>query len=163
MACGTETSSPNNGKIDDLKMDYFAMIAGKTPAETVPVMGVSPGPLELLPNHLHPPGWLKALVKEPSSSTPREMLALPKADPYDEIYRDMSSWYRLIDPALIDPGGRYQKTKGGALKVVELAINQAEAFHKAMISDYYHPNTYAFCGQDAHHLSYGTVRWAGAA
>jgi hypothetical protein len=33
-----------------------------------------------------------------------EMLALPKADPYDEIYRDMSSWYRLIDPALLDPG-----------------------------------------------------------
>ena len=107
MACGTETSSPNNGKIDDLKMDYFAMIAGKTPAETVPVMGVSPGPLELLPNHLHPPGWLKALVKEPNSSTSKEMLALPKADPYDEIYRDMSSWYRLIDPALLDPGKKY--------------------------------------------------------
>jgi pimeloyl-ACP methyl ester carboxylesterase len=166
MACGTETSSPNNGKIDDLKMDYFAMIAGKTPAETVPVMGVSPGPLELLPNHLHPPGWLKALVKEPSSPTSKEMLALPKADPYDEIYRDMSSWYRLIDPALLDPGKKYsgylsqRQMKGATAKCIE-AIDKAERFHKEVISDYYHPNTYAFCGQDAHHLSYGTVRWAG--
>jgi hypothetical protein len=35
------------------------------------------------------------------------MLALPKSDPYDEIYRDMSSWYRLIDPTLLDPGKKY--------------------------------------------------------
>jgi hypothetical protein len=41
------------------------------------------------------------------------------------------------------------------------AINKAERFHKGIISNYYHPNTYAFCGRDAHQLSYGTVRWAG--
>jgi hypothetical protein len=27
----------------------------------------------------------------------------------------MKSWYRLIDPALLDPGGRYLGKKGGAL------------------------------------------------
>ena len=50
--------------------------------------------------------------------------------------------------------------KGATAKCIA-AIDKAERFHKEIISDYYHPNTYAFCGQDTHHLSYGTVRWAG--
>jgi hypothetical protein len=90
------------------------------------------------------------------------MLALPKSDPYDEIYRDMKSWYRLIDPALLDPGRPLSQPKAerSYRKCIE-AIDKAERFHKEIISNYYHPNTYAFCGRDAHQLSYGTVRWAG--
>lgn len=163
MACGTETG---DAKGENLKTKGFATIAGKTPADTIPVMGVSPGPLELLPNHLHPPGWLKALVKDRKGTTEREMLSLPQSDPYDEIYRDMKSWYRLIDPALLDPGKKYAtdfgqgETNGAMAKCIE-AIGQAEHFHKEIIGNYYHPNTYAFYGRDADQLSYGTVRWAG--
>ena len=159
MACGTETGDANG---DNVSAKGFATIAGKTPAETIPVMGVSPGPLELLPCHLHPSGWLKGMVTGRNIPAPKEMLALPKRDPYDEIYRDMDSWYRLIDPALIDPGERYRGKKGGALKAVEEAINKAERFHKEILGDYYPPNTYAFYGRDANYLSYGTVRWAGS-
>jgi hypothetical protein len=58
--------------------------------------------------------------------------------------------------------GRYlsQRRSLGATANAE-AINKAERFHKEIISNYYHPNTYAFYGRDADQLSYGTVRWAG--
>ena len=79
----------------------------------------------------------------------------------------MSSWYRLIDPALLDPGKKYARLsqpKPDETERWQNALRQLikpNAFHKEIISNYYHPNTYAFCGRDAHHLSYGTVRWAG--
>jgi pimeloyl-ACP methyl ester carboxylesterase len=165
IACGTEQTAPGNGGVDNLKMEYFAMISGRTPAETQPVMAVSPGPLELLPCHLHPPGWLKALVATGAGNATREVLSLPKADPYDEIYRNTQNWYRLFDPALIDPGDKYQNYTCGTMngpiaKVVE-AISRAEHFHKSCIGNYYHPNTWAFYGNDPKFWSFGTVRWLG--
>jgi hypothetical protein len=147
-------------------MEYFAMISGRTPAETQPVMAVSPGPLELLPCHLHPPGWLKAFVSKPGVSQPIERMALPKADPYSEIYREPTAWFRLIDPALIDPGDRHRFYKGqsgerGARAKASDAVGKAETFHKNVIGNYYHPNTWAFYGNDPKYWSFGTIRWLG--
>jgi hypothetical protein len=138
-------------------------------------LATSPGALELLPNHHFPGPWLHVRVmaagekaqpsgqelKAGASSPARgDFLHLPGVrvpNPYD-LYRDFTSWYRMINPALADPARKYQDKPGGVEKVIKEAIQTAETFHRSL-DDYYHPNTYAFYGNDQHKRSYGQVRW----
>lgn len=124
----------------------------------MPVMGNSAGALELLPNHLYPEPWLK-LCEYGQDKKLREIASLPKGDPY-EMYSDFQSWYRLLDPRLCDPARRYKDVEGGVETQLSTVISQAEHFHKQVIDDYYHTNTYAFFGEDGDHLTYGSIRWA---
>ena len=177
IACGTEASSPGNGAIANFEASRVAMILGQTTDKTTPVLATSPGALELLPNHLYPQPWLHVRVIK-SSGTPRaagyaarddvvrfketsaDYLHLPNArspNPY-ELYRDLKSWYRLINPLLADPAGRFAKKPGGVELEIRSAIATAETFHRTL-GNYYHPNTYAFYGDDPNELSYGQVRW----
>jgi pimeloyl-ACP methyl ester carboxylesterase len=177
MACGTESSSPDHGPLDNLAAAALAKILGETTEKTTAVLATAPGALELLPNHLYPAPWLHVRVtttlgKSPPSSgasdhkatrtglSPGDYLHLPSAkspNPYD-LYRDMGSWYRLINPALVDPAGKYQRSPERVEKAVTDAIATAEKFHREL-GDYYHPNSYAFFGDDQHKRSYGEVRW----
>jgi len=162
MACGTE--------VNDFVGRFAAMILGATTYDTTPVLATSPGPLELLPNHLYPGPWLHVSVRQPSGSQSvpdavLDCLHLPnetKPDPY-KIYRDLTSWYRLVDPALADPAGKYKpENKNGTVEAaIEKAIDTAERFHKEHLGDYYHPNTYAFYGADPDRRAFGQVRWVG--
>ena len=153
LACGTEVSSPSNSFIDNIKAEKFAEIAGRTIAETTPVLSTAAGPLELLPNHLYPRPWLFVEVKSPQKKS--EVVALPVTDPY-VLYADFTSWYRMIDPAFADPA---KKWKTGLLQSIESAILQAKRFHTEVLGDYYHPNTFAFYADDRAQLSFGTCRW----
>jgi pimeloyl-ACP methyl ester carboxylesterase len=165
LACGTECDSPVNGKIDNFKSGKFADIAGRRPQDTTPVMAVSAGALELLPNQLHPRPWLHAsIVQAPAHGERRETvidcLHLPnesQPNPYD-LYRDMSSWYRLIDPGLANPAMLYRDVGGGVVKKIRDAITAAEIFHD-WLGDYYHPLTFAYYGSDKSHPTYGRIRW----
>ncbi|QOL49034.1 esterase/lipase family protein [Massilia litorea] len=177
MACGTERSSPDNGPLDNLAAAALAKILGDTTEKTTAVLATSPGALELLPNHLYPGPWLHVRVTaadgkpqhagreinaQASASGPvrGDYLHFPNArapNPYD-LYRDMTPWYRLINPALADPAGKYRETRDGVEKAIRSAIGTAEKFHRSL-GDYYHPNTYAFYGDDRHKRSYGQVRW----
>jgi len=164
IACGTEANSPSNGWVENIAGAVFAEIAGETTAETTPVMATAPGPLELLPNHLYPRPWLHVRLAQPGPPGKREAafdyLHLPnesQPNPYD-LYRDMASWYRLINPALADPAGKFKNEPGGLLEAIKTAIDTAERFHRSL-GDYYHPSTYAFYGNDTGKLSFGQVRW----
>ena len=177
MACGTESSSPDNGPLDNMAASALAKILGETTEKTTPVLATSPGALELLPNHLYPGPWLHIRVTtsigkpQPENGASKvgsagnnpasgDCLHLPGAtspNPYD-IYRDMSPWYRLINPTLADPAGKYKEIEKGVEKAIITAINTAETFHRSL-DNYYHPNTYAFYGNDQHKRSYGQVRW----
>jgi len=177
MVCGTESSSPDNGPLDNVAASRLAKILGETTEKTTPVLATSPGALELLPNQLYPGPWLHVRVMtsvgKPQSAAGKtkadapadssafgDYLHLPGArlpNPYD-VYRDLTSWYRLINPALADPAGKYKEKPGGIGKAVKDAIGAAEKFHGSL-RDYYHPNTYAFYGADLHKRSYGQVRW----
>ena len=177
MVCGTESSSPDNGPFDNVAASRLAKILGETTEKTTPVLATSPGALELLPNQLYPGPWLHVRVMtslgKPQSaagktkadapancSTFTDYLHFPGArlpNPYD-MYRDLTSWYRLINPALADPANKYKEKPGGIEKAIKDAIAAAEKFHGS-IGDYYHPNTYAFYGADQHKRSYGQVRW----
>lgn len=177
MACGTESSSPDNGPVDNLSASRLAVILGETTEKTTAVLATSPGALQLLPNHLYPGPWLHVRVMtsagKPQSATggirtnaagispaAADYLHLPSArspNPYD-LYRDLTSWYRLINPALADPAGKFRKVKNGIEEAIFAAIDTAEKFHRSL-GDYYHPNTYAFYGDDQQKRSYGQVRW----
>ena len=89
----------------------------------------------------------------------RETVSLPEGDPYT-MYRNFEPWYRLLDPALCDPAGRYKRVHKGIATKVSACINQAEHFHKQVLDEYYHPNTYVFFGEDEDHLTYGSIRWS---
>ena len=63
--------------------------------------------------------------------------SLPSGKVYD-MYRDLASWYRMIDPALADPANEFL----GPDKVtteIKNATAQAERFHATLLGDYYHP------------------------
>jgi pimeloyl-ACP methyl ester carboxylesterase len=160
MACGTE--------VQDVVGKFAAKILGATTYDTTPVLATAPGPLELLPNHLYPRPWLHVSVMRPSGirgagETASDYLHLPnesRPDPY-KLYRDMTSWYRLVDPALADPAGKFARKKLSVQEAIKGAIDAAERFHTKHLGDYYHPNTYAFYGADPEQLAFGRVCWIG--
>jgi pimeloyl-ACP methyl ester carboxylesterase len=159
IACGTESWSPSNGLIDNKKAEYVADILGDRPELTMPVMATAAGPLQLLPNHLYPTPWLHICIinRVNNKEVGRDVVHLPAGNPYD-LYRDMKSWYRLVDPTLADPNEKYgNEAKLG--RAIVTAINSAERFHRETLGTYYHPSTYAFYGADPDHKSFGTVRW----
>ena len=177
IASGTESSSPSNDSVANLEAAAIAKILGRTTQETTPVLATSPGALELLPTHLYPQPWLHVRIIKSVGGAQKaaygvkddavrykesiaDYLHLPNArtpNPYD-LYRDLGSWYRLINPALADPAGKYRKIPGGHEKAIKTAIATAENFHRAL-GDYYHPNTYAFYGDDENKRSFSQVRW----
>lgn len=175
--CGTERSTGAANVVPNITAARTALLLGESTQTTTPVFATSPGALQLLPNHLHPKPWLHFRVMKTTGTsvraayaprneahqvpgTPTDYLHLPggqTSDPY-ELYRDMGSWYRLIDPALADPAGKYRKVPGGVVQAIKTAIATAEQFHRSL-GDYYHPNTYVFYGDDKDKPSFAQVRW----
>jgi pimeloyl-ACP methyl ester carboxylesterase len=164
LACGTECDAPLNGKLDKFKAGKFADIAGRRPEDTTPVMAVSAGAMELLPNQLHPRPWLHVRVLAKPAAGQRQQSAndclhLPnesQPNPYD-LYRDLESWYRPINPSLADPANLYKKASE-VVKKINKAVSTAEEFHH-WLADYYHPTTFAYYGNDKAHPTYGQIRW----
>lgn len=130
-----------------------AQVLGWSGAEVAPVFAQSPGPLELLPTKQYPKGWLQIRRRETGSS--QDVLALPINDPYEEIYRERDQWWRLMDPALIDPSAQARNPWIGFIK----KINIAEAFHDDL-DDYFHPQSWVHYGADPKHQAWGVVRWS---
>jgi pimeloyl-ACP methyl ester carboxylesterase len=159
IACGTENWSPSNGVVANKTAEAIADILGATPAATMPVMATAPGALELLPNHLYPKPWIHVHTVSTINhrEVTRDIVHLPSGDPYD-FYRDMQSWYRLVDPLLLDPAHRYRDEEA-AKEAVRQAIARAERFHREILGTYYHPNTHVFYGSDPAQLSFGAVHW----
>lgn len=158
IACGTEVSNPRNFRygIGNFKGGKFADIGGRKEADTTASMAMAAGPLELLPNNQYPKPWLHATFDDVEGNTFAH-LNLPNGNVYD-LYRDMTSWYRMIDPSMADPANKF-KTPDKVANEIKKAIKQAERFHTTILGDYYHPNSYAFYGGDAGQYSYGTCRW----
>lgn len=160
IACGTEKWSPSNGAVANKTAECVAEILGELPASTMAVMATSPGALQLLPNHLYPGPWLHVYMvnRVNNKDVGRDVVHLPAGNPYD-MYRDMDSWYRLVDPQLADPAQRYRGDVEKIKRAVRQAIDSAEGFHREILGTYYHPNTYVFYGADSGQMSFGAMRW----
>lgn len=141
-----------------------AWALGERGFQIVPVFANASGPLELLPNHRYGAGWLQA-----KSADGAKLFALPyekdgKADPYEQIYAQPNAWWRLIDPACIDPletkvapeEFRTRISRAWAEYLEKLGV--AKDFHLGL-GDYYHENTYAFYGADAGRKAFRSVTW----
>jgi hypothetical protein len=116
--------------------------------------------LELLPTHLYPQPWLRICMvnKVNNKDVLRDVVYLPAGDPY-ALYRDITSWYRLFDPKLIDPARKHAGSQARLEGVIRTTIDRAEQFHRHVLDTYYHPNTYAFYAADPEHRSFGSVSW----
>jgi hypothetical protein len=160
LACGMESSSPTNGNWEDFVAERIADVIGQTTEETTPVMSISPGVLELLPNQNYPRPWLHVRVMRVVSKKrfAYDYLHLPQDENPYTFYRDTKAWYRLIDPSLADPKRLYLERKGGVGNRISNAISTAEKFH-AELGNYYHGQTFAYYGADKQHLAYGQIRW----
>lgn len=161
IACGTESSSPShNDPRAMIEANVVAEIMGTQPELTMPVLATSPGPLQLLPNHLYPRPWLHICLfsRVNNRDVARDIVHMPTGNPYD-LYRDMDAWYRMVDLKLCDPANKYRNSKNAVKNVIWGAIDRAERFHRDTLDTYYHPNTYAFYGSDRAHMSFGSVRW----
>lgn len=177
LACGTEGFNPGNSLDGHLVNSVIAKVMGRTAEQTTPVLATAPGVLELLPNKRYPRPWLHVRTAfQPGSGVAAgngklgrerftsegatDHLRLPDArtsNPYD-LYRDMQSWYRMIDPRLADPAGKFSQEPDGVVQAIQTALALAEAFHDGL-GDYYHPHSYVIQGADPHKPAYGKLRW----
>ncbi|MBE1161089.1 esterase/lipase family protein [Dyella acidiphila] len=131
------------------------IVLGRNAEQVTAVFASSPGAMELLPNANYPKSWLKA--KDTSGAQPA--LQLPNSDPYEEIYAKKDPWWRLVDPAFIDPAGTYKKS--GTDPWVAYATNLAEvgAFHQGL-GTFYHDPTYVHYGASTGKYSaWGDLVW----
>jgi hypothetical protein len=123
-------------------------VLGKDGQEVTAVLANAPGGLQLLPSERYPSGWLKV------EQEGKEMLSLPKADPYEEIYTVTDKWYRLINPAWVNPAKDERSDLGRTFEYMK----EARKFHRN-IGTTYHDTTYLSYGADPTQKAWDKVVW----
>lgn len=159
-------------------------VLGSNGRETTPILANSPGGLELLPNahYRTEAGARQWLTVRNGADT---LVALPRADPYEEIYRvpavvsppagsgaSGNAYWGLVDPDLLTPEV-VPATPGGtrsanddladamspagtaAWSSYTALLDKAKSFHGSL-GVRHHPNTFTFWGTG--HASAGTIR-----
>ena len=117
--------------------------------EVTALLANMPGGLELLPNKQYRNNdgstqWLELIDDQGIRK------ALPKSDPYREIYEQDDVYYRLVNPEWLDPGKKEQAIQSGLKKPTSSwnlylgYLNQAESFHERLTDKELHPETYQF-------------------
>ncbi|KEY58896.1 triacylglycerol lipase [Serratia sp. DD3] len=117
-------------------------ILGRNAAEMTAICSQSPGPLELLPSPHYGMNWLHIIDRYGNKSN------YPKEDPYSEIYLQQQAWWRLVDPALLNPKnsrGNPAQLAADWLIFKNIIIRQVKVFHEDL-GDKYHGNTHSFYG-----------------
>ncbi|WP_455816395.1 lipase family alpha/beta hydrolase [Pseudomonas cerasi] len=128
-------------------------VLGNTAQELMPVLARAPAPLQLLPSAKYLGGapWLTV---EGGSEDGSDTKLPTTRDPYREIYRNKTLWYRLYEADIIDKDAAVIKSNWAEYsdlirKVVKPFIED--------LDNTYHPNTYAFYGHKTG--SDGTLIW----
>ncbi|MHB8139154.1 MAG: esterase/lipase family protein [Smithellaceae bacterium] len=134
-----------NTLANGLKGTATAWVLGTDGEEVTALLGNMPGGLELLPNKQYKnnddeQSWLE-LIDSNGNKT-----ALPKADPYEEIYREQDVYYRLVNEKWLNPGNTdnaisFEKSDW---KLFEKYLAQAETFHNNLADGKLHEETYQF-------------------
>jgi pimeloyl-ACP methyl ester carboxylesterase len=145
-------------------LDVAGRILGKNGPEVTAVFSNSPGALQLLPNHLYGADWLRICKRDGN-----EVMRLPsadsgaaKADPYGEIYGVRDKWWRLMNPAWIDPVPNKVATSAETASLwtrYKRNLTLSRSFHE-LLDTYYHVDTYVHYGADKEkHPAFGSVVW----
>ena len=124
-------------------------VLGSTGREATAVLANAQGGLELLPGKGYGNYWLQAHHQG------RKLLRIPQhGDPYEEIYKAEEKWYRLLNPAWINPAA----IPGKGFKQSLALLDQAKAFHET-IAGYFHERTFVHCGIDTQRRAWRNVVW----
>ena len=127
-----------------------AWILGTDGEEVTALLGNMPGGLELLPNKRYKsndgePCWLELIDSNGNKK------ALPKMDPYEEIYREQELYYRLVNPDWLSPGVQRETAKRETINDPLSSwgnyldcLSQAETFHENLSTAAPHPETYQY-------------------
>jgi pimeloyl-ACP methyl ester carboxylesterase len=160
MRAGNELAGITLNPLSVLKAVGVWAFLGMHGQDVTPILGQSPGGLQLLPNQNYPGDWLA--IQSGGSRYPIS------GNPYATIYRERTKWWRLVNPDWLDPahasGPRYGAAGIGttgsdtAWKTYLSCLSEAERFH-AGLGDRYHPVTYAFYGADPQHNAWGKIQW----
>lgn len=144
-----------------------SLIFGHNSARLTPVLGNSPGALQLLPfgNFRNAQGkqdWLQLEAKDLSGKTITADLP-QKNDPYNEIYMNREAWWRMINSDALDPAGVLKKRleieyKSDVFSFYEELIFITRDFQED-ISDSYHNNCYAHYADDPNFKSFSQIKW----
>jgi pimeloyl-ACP methyl ester carboxylesterase len=130
--------------------DYVAsLVIGADGQRVTAVFAQSPGALQLLPSEGYGTNWLSIC-----DATGRELMSLPKADPYEEIYLQKEKWWGLIREDWLRPAGG----KAITWNVFSKNIRTAREFHRQLAGSY-HPNTFVFYGGGKKKQSYHKICW----
>lgn len=141
-----------------------AYVLGKNTEHVTVVLANAPGGLELLPSKAYNKGkpWLFLNGSSLNNGTnfQEHQVALPEADPYEEIYKADGVWWEMVKAELIDPANMVKRDNPKKLvkDVYKLKINDVKTFHDKITSKY-HPCTYAHYGHDSKFFSFGTLKW----
>ncbi|MGV3345432.1 hypothetical protein ACGVWS_06685 [Enterobacteriaceae bacterium LUAb1] len=156
MKSGTE--NPGSG-FGWLKGWLTSEILGANGEEMSAVFCQSPGPLELLPFKEYGKN-IAGYSSTPSQSWltiryPGQAQRYPLDDPFYEIYCNTRDWWKLYDPVLMNPEGAEKTSEEKFKSLVEGTVS----LFQTNLAEQYHPNTYAFYGNSAAAVTYGTVTW----
>ena len=159
---GTET-----GGFFDIAGIGAAAVIGWDAADTTPVLGNSPGPMELLPTRHYGSGWLQIRDRNgnefrlPQGDPAAILEGREEADPYADIYKvsALEKWWGMVDPGLLDPAGKLKDNEDTTPhKYFLKQVDKAKKFHDT-VGLTCHPYTYAHYGDDAKHESFSSVIW----
>lgn len=138
-------------------MDATARILGKNGPEVAAVFSNCPGALELLPSKLYGPGWLKIAMPGGSHK------ALPEADPYKEIYEQKDSWWRLMNPAWVDPAsGLTREERDDSWDKYLSNLDKAAFFHGKLGATHHTQTCVHYSADNDKHKAYGSLTWGPA-
>ncbi len=125
------------------------LVIGSDGKEVTAVFAQSPGALQLLPSEQYGTNWLRI-----SDSNGKIISALPKKDPYEEIYLQRRYWWSLIKEEWLSPVGGNSIQWGIFEKNVKLAKN----FHRTLAGKFHH-NTFSFYGGGNERKSFENIIW----
>lgn len=175
MKAGFERTG--SGFLGSVQGEISTWVLGSNGAEVTALLGNMPGGLQLLPNKDYTTNagskqWLTVKVNG-------AMTGLPAGNPYSEIYKEKTAFWRLITPEYLEPaepppmvteGGYVVDLYNYEARTAQAAwgnfleyIGEAESFHDAL-SLKKHPNTYNFYGAkfktcDKVHYTYVKDDW----
>ncbi|WP_417843360.1 esterase/lipase family protein [Thalassospira sp.] len=127
-----------------------SFILGRNAPQVTALLANMPGGLELLPNQFYGANWLK--ITDENGGTLKQ---LPSANPFDEIYRDIGNWWRLVKPELINPEG----DRNAALNAYGSHLAVAQSFAGELGQSGFHSQTKMFYGDSDQHKSWHDVNW----
>ncbi|MGE4449423.1 MAG: esterase/lipase family protein [Azospira sp.] len=158
VRAGWDSNTHLSAPLASLESAVGAWALGSSGAEVSAVFAGGAGPLELLPNHLYGKGWLK--VQYGSGTSAETLFSLPENDPYEEIYKEQSRWWRLIHPSCLVNQENKANTKSIKKEWVKYVkeLDKAKTFHYEL-GNYYHPHTYAHCGADTGQQAWHRITW----